>query len=168
MTCSALAIAMVSVSAAAGRDDVEEYHFQKAIPKALEDAVSGWWRHEYASEINGRVVAPQQVEVCLTAADQQQMADGAAAAFNIGLWGGCYGSVLLDTPEELRIVEHCDATAAVNQQPAMAGFTSTFRITRARSPQDRWEMDVVQPNLHFRSTFTRLGDCPASRTGGQR
>jgi hypothetical protein len=131
-TAAALMLAGLAVSASAQRGDAEDYHFQKAIPRVMADAVPGLWTHEFA-------------------------------AFDVPLFGGCYGSSHIDTADQMEIIQHCDATAERGATPALAGFHAVMTIDRVRAPHDRWVMDVEQPGAHFRSTFIRTGACPAGR-----
>jgi hypothetical protein len=149
----------LATAASADRDPRDDYSFRSAIPRAMQDAVAGLWLYEVSSEVHGRVFPPQSSKRCMSAFDQQQFIDSAIANFHMPLFGGCYGSSQIDTPETMHMVEHCDATAARGATPALAGFTATLHIERTRSPQDRWVMESRQPGVYFRSVFTRIGDC---------
>jgi hypothetical protein len=149
----------LATTAHADRSQPEDYSFQSAIPKTMQDAVDGLWLYEVSSAVNGKLFPAQSTKRCMSAFDQQRFVDSAFANFHMPLFGGCYGSFQIDTAETTHVVEHCDATVARGRTPALAGFTATLHIERARSPQDRWVIESQQPGVVFRSAFTRIGDC---------
>ncbi len=133
----------------------------RAVPRVMSDPVPGRWTHDYTASLAGKPDSSGQAEFCLPATEQQHYVDSAIELSRLPLFGGCYGSMVYDTPDYLEMVSHCDPTRVVDGagNPPLAGFTARLTVRRTRAPEERWTMEITQPGVRYTSTFTRIGGC---------